>query len=599
MHFMTYLFLALFFPAFLFCGCGDSSSRFVPKSVSGEVRFENYRTGAVYVLAIKAEKNQSGNFDIGATKQKIREIETEPFPAASSRVAGCTRLDRPAKYRIEGLYGDYVIWAWVDVNNDGGVNHADYAEATGWYQTTEQLYPTMVSVRENNVSDIDIQLVSLTPYPSGDRSVAQGGGGGTLKTIKNQKILHLWGPAEGRGYAYGFLVGRQIIEWINYVVIEHYCGSADFYENVYLPFVRTQCLGSIPYYGQADAMLQGIRDSGVSINLRYLGRDITRDDIVGLNNLYLSSMIRLRRFWPLAALTPLVQQKSIACTSAVFWGDWTQNAELGRSLIHGKNNDGENDLRKITVNSLLIIATEPPAASGLRKVVGFDWPGFYGTCHGMNENGLVLAPHSATTMPDFDATNFLDYSTFYMETLQKSSSIGEVKSLWETATTTRTGGFNTAISVPYASAWVGSPSATYETDSFGGVMRLPGEITPGDLFSLLTTNDFYKYQGVNRKAVDFLHTYHATILPDDYRYQAMLDILSQYKTEGRTIGTPEMIEILRATANTRQYSGITEYSVICYPDTMSFALAKEDLSRKILSAPFATFTTFTFDEVFR
>jgi len=60
-----------------------------------------------------------------------------------------------------------------------------------------------------------------------------------------------------------------------------------------------------------------------------------------------------------------------------------------------------------------------------------------------------------------------------------------------------------------------------------------------------------------------------------------------------------MIEILRAASRTAQYSGITEYSFIGYPDRGEFALAKEDLVNKILEAPYTTFTTFTFGEVFQ
>lgn len=60
-----------------------------------------------------------------------------------------------------------------------------------------------------------------------------------------------------------------------------------------------------------------------------------------------------------------------------------------------------------------------------------------------------------------------------------------------------------------------------------------------------------------------------------------------------------MIEILRAAARTEQYSGMTEYSFIGFPDRGEFALAREDLVNKILEAPYASYTTFTFGEVFR
>jgi len=268
-------------------------------------------------------------------------------------------------------------------------------------------------------------------------------------------------------------------------------------------------------------------------------------------------------------------------------------------LIHGKNMDGEVDLRKVTVNSLLIIAHEPAAGSGLKKIVSIDWPGFVGTFNAMNEDGLILVPHSSPSIPDWNATNMLDYASLFRETLQQCSTITDVKNFWESATTTRTGGQNTAVSVPHPPGQEVFPSVTYETDSYGGVTREPGDIDPADPYCILTTNNFFKYTGVKPEAVSKVHGYHPEIMPDNYRYKAMMERLDQFRGEGRTVGTTEMIELLRAASTSEEYSGITEYSFIGNPNKMSFALAREDLDRKILDAPFAEFTEFTFDDVFQ
>jgi hypothetical protein len=170
----------------------------------------------------------------------------------------------------------------------------------------------------------------------------------------------------------------------------------------------------------------------------------------------------------------------------------------------------------------------------------------------MNEDGLILVPHSSPSIPDWNATNMLDYASLFRETLQQCSTITDVKNFWESATTTRTGGHN-----------------------------------------------FFKYTGVKPEAVSKVHGYHPEIMPDNYRYKAMMERLDQFRGEGRTVGTTEMIELLRAASTSEEYSGITEYSFIGNPNKMSFALAREDLDRKILDAPFAEFTEFTFDDVFQ
>lgn len=562
-------------------------------SISGDVLFPGYRKGEIYVLALKAE-------DAG----KIRQMETEACPYLSQYVISYTALSCPGSYEIERLSsGDYVLWAWNDVNSDGGVDHLNYAESVGWYQTNDHLFPpASVSVDAGEmVKGVDINLVSLTPYPEADLSVTEGQGGGTLKTIKDQKVLHLWGTPEERGYAYGYLVGQQIVEWVNYVLIEYFAKSVTFYENIFLPFVRKQCTGFTPYLSEVDAMLRGMRNSGIEMQIGYLGREITRDDIMAQNNLYLLLLYPLRAYWPLPPgnSNGYIEKVPPSCTSAVFWGTWTQGSQIEGELIHGKNNDGENDLRKITVNSILVMAVEPPAGSPLKRVMKVDWPGFYGTYHGINEAGLVLAAHGVPTMPNWDATNFFDYSTLYIQTLQHCSTIEDVKAFWDKSAETRPAGWNSGISTPYQPGGAGYASVTYETDSFGGSIREPDYMEPYDLFSIFTTNNFFKYSGVVPEAVSFTNGYHDGILPENYRYRAMLELLESYEADSKTIGTTEVIEFLRTASNLPEYHDITEFSVIFYPNRMSLALAKEDLGKKILNAPYTQYRTFSFDEVFQ
>ena len=588
-----YLWLILFLLLILvLIGCSDDGG--IPAgSISGEVLFPGYQKGEIYVLALKAE-------DAG----KIRQMETEAYPYLSQYVISYTALSCPGPYEIEWLSsGNYVLWSWNDVNSDGGVNHLDYAESVGWHQKNDQLFPPVsITVGAGEaVKGMDINLVSLTPYPEEDLSVMEGRGGGTLQTIKNQKVLHLWGTPEERGYACGYLLGPQIVEFLNYTLIEYFAKSIPFYENTFLPFVRTQCTVSSDRWAEVDAMLRGMRNSGSSMRLKYLGREITRDDILAQNNLYLLLVYPLRAYWPL----PLgnsdgyIETVSPSCTSAVFWGTWTQGSQIEGELIHGKNNDGENDLRKMTVNSLLVMAVEPPADSPLKRVMKVDWPGFYGTYHGINEAGLVLAAHGVPTMPNWDATNLFDYSTLYIQTLQHCSTIEDAKAFWDKSTETRPAGWNSGISMPYRPGEAGYASVTYETDSFGGSIREPDYMEPYDPFSIFTTNNFFKYSGVVPKAVSITDGYHDGILPKNYRYRAMLELFESYQADSKTIGTTEVIEFLRTASNLPEYHDITEFSVIFYPNRMSLALAKEDLGKKTLNAPYAQYTTFSFDEVFQ
>ncbi|WP_292365247.1 hypothetical protein [Methanoculleus sp. UBA208] len=568
----------------LYSGLREMQPEDTAVTISGTLVSEDRDPGTTYILATYP-----------VVLQKIREMETEAQPYASEHVVAYTTISAPGPYRVRVPEpGEYFLYAWKDTNGDGGIDHEDYLEPTGWYRTDDYLLPTSVNVTDgNDVSGIDLTLIAPTPYPDEELSVDRGNGGGTLKTIKGYPVLQLRGTDEERAYAQGYLVGPQIRDWVEYVLIEYYARSPSLYENDLLPFIRNNFSANDPYVPVADAMIQGMRDSGTGMHIDVLGRDVMRDDVLAINALY--CMVHLRDSIPNEENG---EPDSLMCSNAVVWGNLTQNPELSGGLIHGKNMDGENDLRKITVNTLLIVATEPEEGSGGMRVVGIDWPGFYGTYNAMNEEGLTLATHSVGYGPNFSATDLLEYSTLYMETLQHCRTIPDAENYWMSRDMTRTGGWNTAVSVPYKTDPNGTPSVTFESDSYGMAVRRPGEVPPTGIPAILTTNNFYIYNaGPGTEAAADGEP--GSILPTHHRYIAMNDTLNRFISEGRSIGTPEMIEILRAASNSTSYSGATEYSYIGYPDTMSFAVAREDLELKILDASYADFTTFSFEEVFR
>ena len=79
-------------------------------------------------------------------------------------------------------------------------------------------------------------LYQPVPFSDEEQAVILGNGGGTLKKVKGNHILHVWGTPEERAYSIGYLCAQQIIDWINFVVIEHYCNNTAFYENAFIPF---------------------------------------------------------------------------------------------------------------------------------------------------------------------------------------------------------------------------------------------------------------------------------------------------------------------------------------------------------------------------
>lgn len=579
---------------FLFISSGCTTTGQTQASVSGTVTGD-YTTGPIYVVALDADRYGPPD---------IRVMETGEHPEQSEYVTAFTVLMAPGAFKIDGLpAGNYTLYAWADTDDNGWIDHAAYRDPTGWHSTGERLGPGTRSLAQgDSLQDVGIRLVAPVPYPT-ELNISVGEGGGRLTVMKDRPVLQLYGTPDEQAYAMGYLTGPQIKDWIEYVLIETFYPSAEEYDDIFIPYLKAHMTGVLAERGdEFDAVIEGMEARGVDLYSETLGRNLTREDILA-ENAY--SFLLYFRLYGLAMGdlnlgNSSVQDGGISphlCSSAIAWGNRTENDELGGGVIHGKNMDGETDLRKVTVNSLLIVASEPPAGSGQKRVVGFDWPGFIGTFNGMNEDGLVLVPHSSPSIPAWNETNMLPYVLLYMDTLQGESSVDGAWEYWQTMNQTRTGGHNAGVSMPYLNT-SGSAAVCFEADSYGGAERKAGFIEPEDPFSLIIANNFYQYRGANPEAVSKVQGYHETIEPRDYRYLAMLDLFNEYEEENRTIGTPEMIALMQAASTSEEYQGITEYTFLAYPDQGAFAVATEDLVNHTLDAPFAPFTRYSFEEVF-
>lgn len=165
-------------------GCSDPHG-----SISGTITVPESQSGAIYVLAIPEQ-----------SKDKLRVAETEARPHESAWVAGHNQLSSPGSYTIGGLApGSYVIWGWVDVNGDGGVNHDNYAEPVGWYQTHTNLSLSPVLVEAGkDTAGIDLALIAPTPYPDVERH-CQGVGRRKTQDTQRSEDPAIVGDARGAG----------------------------------------------------------------------------------------------------------------------------------------------------------------------------------------------------------------------------------------------------------------------------------------------------------------------------------------------------------------------------------------------------------------
>lgn len=530
-----------------------------PYSISGTVSYVGPKTGTIYILAL--------NYSY---RRDLRRILYEDRPFEDTRITGYTTIEGPGPYTIPGLEdGRYIIWAWMDVNDDEDVDFYKFAEPTGWYQTPDRLYRPPVEVSGEDVTGIDLQLLTPTPFPEEDQTITYKEGGGTLKNVKGKKVLYLWGTQEERGYAQGYLIGPQIRDWIEYVCVEYFAGEVSYYENDVMYHVANRYEWTAEDDAENNAILKGMRDSGTNMWIPLLGRDVTINDLRAIQ--------AYGEWW---------------CSSVSVWGLGTQNPELKGGLIHGRNMDGEVDLRKVTINDALIFAIEPSDPDRKRRV-GVDWPGFIGTYSGMNEDGLIGTSDAGNAWFNWEPTDFYPITLVFREFLERGDAAdavasveGIIRSYSCSAGGPGAGGEIMHISSPYYEGQEAFPSAIGEGDSYNFVVRYPGEVPyPTEPYCIVTTNTMYKLpETPTHKPRDFGLC---------WRYNAISDKLEEFFDADETIDTAKMRVLIQQAEH-----GSTEYAVIFRPNEMTFDVAYEDLITKNLNAGYCEFTTLYFDELF-
>ncbi len=122
------------------------------------------------------------------------------------------------------------------------------------------------------------------PVLISDKVLKSKNGHGTLKPLKNAHLLQLNGNPSERGYAHGFLLANQIIDWVYFYQFQYNMhGNASYYNEYSKWIVENQFL-PIDYNEEARGIIQGMKDSEASMEFNGLGRDFDERDIYVINS---------------------------------------------------------------------------------------------------------------------------------------------------------------------------------------------------------------------------------------------------------------------------------------------------------------------------
>jgi hypothetical protein len=552
--------------AALVLGFGQASTQ--TRCLSGKIAYEGKVSGPVVLRLYALSVSSRG----GVQPLSKGDIYGDADPV---RVL---TLKKPGSYAFEGLPpGHYAVVGFVDSDRNGDVGF-DPHEPFGWVVDEPGGVAGSIDLRKDDAKGAGVILRTPTPFPKkGGRAQH-----GALRWIHGLPVLQLWGTARERGYAHGFLVGRQIIDFFEFYIVEDNWRSARRYEEIFVPFLENHLACPNAFIEECDAVIAGMRDSGIDMHVPTLNRDFRRTDLLAIN-----AYIEKRSAFPMA--------ESSSCTQFAFWGDASRESDLEGGLIAARNMDGECDVRKVTVSHFLIFAVDL-SEPDRKRWVSTMWPGFVGTISGINEEGLYCMENAGGAGPGPVPEGVVPCGVTQRYLLETEGRDATPESVLEAMKpfTCSTGGITAAGSiilwaVPYKGQEV--PAFVYEGGRGGYAIRTPGKVRPTDPSVIMAANHHLKY-GYDPERPN--HSLGEPVsFSSRWRYEVGMHMLEAWSRGRVPMGLDHAVRLLQTVAH-----GTTEYSVIFLANQMRILVAVDDLKTDMWDAPYLHWAEYEFEELF-
>ncbi len=540
------------------------------RSLSGLVTYDGDRSGRVIVCLYELRVDARG--------RAVRLAKEDILGGAKPRQV--LELAAPGSYAFDRLPpGHFSVLAFMDRDGNGKLGF-DPPEPLGWFAASPGGSWDPIDLSRADASGRDLRLRAPTAFPRADKTVEHG----ALVRKKGLPVLQLWGTAEERGFAHGYLVGKQIIDFFEFYVVEDSWRSAKSYQDTFVPFLESRFRLPEEFQRECDAVIKGMRASGVDMGVELLGRDFNRTDLLAIN-----AYIEKRAAFPGPDPSPS------SCTQVAFWGARTKGGGLDGGLVAARNMDGECDIRKVTVSHFLVFAVDP-AEPGRKRWVSTMWPGFVGTISGVNEEGLYGMENAGGSGPGPVPEGIVPCSWTQRLILEKQGREATPASVLEMLRpfACSTGGITAAGSivlwaVPYKGQ--DAPAFVYEGGRTGFALRKPGEVWPADAASIVASNHHLKYGFDPERPDESLGS--PVSFSSLSRYETAAQTLEAWSRRGERLGIDHAKRLLQQAAN-----GSTEYAVIFKANEGRLLIAVDDLEADMWDAPYCDWAEFHFDELF-
>lgn len=538
------------------------------KTLSGNIQYKGDQKGPVQIQLYKLEVSPQGKAhrltkrDIYGGKKPLKELT----------------LNQPSVYKFSQLpSGHYSVLAYMDLDKDHQLDFRP-VEPWGWYASHPGARYSPVDLTQEDKSNVDCLLRAPTPFPEKNIQKEHG----ALRWINGLPVLQLHGTVEERGYAHGYLIGKQIIDFFEFYIIEDIWQSAKKYTEIFVPFLEARFHLPPELEKESQALIQGMKDSGIDMEVESLGRDFNQTDLMAIN-----AYIERRAAFPVSSPS--------SCTQFAFWEDFTQDTPLQGGLVAARNMDGECDVRKVTVSHFLLFAVEP-SEPGRKRWISTMWPGFVGTISGINEEGLYSMENAGGSSPGDVVGKITPCSWVQRDILEQGvNKVTPDEILKKMKQFQCEGGGVTAPGsiILWASPYQNpeTPAFVYEGDRFGGKMRMPDQVRPVHPHNIMASNHHKSY-GFNPDQ-PHLSFGRPVSFSSRWRYEAGMNEMEAWSRKNKTLGIPEAKRLLQIVSH-----GSTEYSVIFSANQMRVWVAVDDLKTNMWDAPYLEWKEYQFDQLF-
>jgi hypothetical protein len=274
---------------------------------------------------------------------------------------------------------------------------------------------------------------------------------GTLTEIDGVRVLRVWGTAQERGYAYGFLLGPEIVQFVDGFLASGTVLDVEGYNHRVLPKLTMMTVPS-EYEAELRALLAGMEArAGGPVESSAVGRPLEYNDLVAANSM--ADMLRT------------------GCSSFSAWGRMTKDGHT----VTGRNMDWARN--PALEGSQLVTVFVPPSDSKTLGWVSVFWPGLIGCTTGMNAQGVTVAMHDSNSPRPSTSGGFTSSTLLYrmaIESARAETAVEDISRVLQERHTLP--GYNMMVTRP--SAGQGPRAVVFEHDSdltkgSGMTIRMP------------------------------------------------------------------------------------------------------------------------------